>query len=346
VPPIRCLDELSPRARSSLPAEPEAFLRELGGSSLLRIPGRDRTRTRAVATLIHGNEPSGLRALHGWLREGHVPATDAVIWIASVAAALEPPLFGHRALPGRLDLNRCFLAPDGSSREHQLARAALELLRAARPEALLDLHNNTGHNPAYAVGSVAGPPEQALAALFGRFFVQSDLVLGALVEATASDFPSVTIECGRAGSPEADATARAGLARYFEADALPSAAEHPPTLLVEPLRVEVCHGVELAFGDAPVPQAGFTVDAEIDRHNFQQLAVGTPIGWLGEDRPWPVRALGASGVDVSRDYFVRHDGRLETCRELMPIMMTTVPAIARSDCLFYVVRPARGPGAV
>jgi hypothetical protein len=37
------------------------------------------------------------------------------------------------------------------------------------------------------------------------------------------------------------------------------------------------------------------------------------------------------------------DGVLETCVDFIPIMMTTKPEIAKSDCLFYA---ARESGAV
>ncbi len=48
-------------------------------------------------------------------------------------------------LPGARDLNRCFVPP-WSGPEGELAAEALRLLREAGCEALVDLHNNTGHN--------------------------------------------------------------------------------------------------------------------------------------------------------------------------------------------------------
>jgi hypothetical protein len=39
---------------------PEEFLRNLGGPACLLFSRRDKTRTRALVTLLHGNEPSGL----------------------------------------------------------------------------------------------------------------------------------------------------------------------------------------------------------------------------------------------------------------------------------------------
>ena len=67
---IQWLDE----ARlAHLPGSVEHWLRELDRATLLRVPGRDRSRTRIVTTLLHGNEPSGVRAVHAWLCSGVAP---------------------------------------------------------------------------------------------------------------------------------------------------------------------------------------------------------------------------------------------------------------------------------
>ena len=100
----------APRSEE-VPPGVEEFLRWLGGPAAIRVPGRDRSRARAVTTLLHGNEPSGVRAVHAWLRSGALPAVDALLFVGAVPAALEPPGFALRSLPGAADLNRCFLAP-------------------------------------------------------------------------------------------------------------------------------------------------------------------------------------------------------------------------------------------
>ena len=98
----------------------------------------------------------------------------------------------------------------------------------------------------------AGPREQALVAFFGSRFVASDLALGALVEATAASFPSVTIECGRAGDPAADRLALAGLRALLETDELASGETHPIQLFGDPVRVCLRDGARLRFGAGPV----------------------------------------------------------------------------------------------
>jgi len=316
---------------------PETFLAHLDGPTVLHVPGRDRSRARVVSTLLHGNEPSGLRALHGWLRSGARPAVDALCFVGAVEAGRRPPGFAHRMVPGRRDLNRCF-HPPFEGEEGALAAALLAAIRSAPCEALLDVHNNTGHNPPYAVGTRVDDPRLALAALAADRFIHSDLRLGTLTEATEEDLPGITLECGRAGDPAADAVAREALERFLEPPLLPGKPGRCLQVLRAPVRVTVRPGVRLAFGESPIPEADLTVASDVDRHNFEQLPPGTPVGWLRDGRGWPLEARGAEGRDVSQEIFRVHEGRLETVRPLVPIMMTTDPAVALADCLFYAVR--------
>jgi hypothetical protein len=315
------------------------LLQQLGGPALLRVPGRDQGRVRVASTLLHGNEPSGLRAIHRWLQAGATPRVDTLFWIGNVAAALLHPAGKHRSLPGGRDWNRIWLPPyDGP--EGALAQRVLALLHKEPVEALIDLHNNTGHNPAYGVATGADAARLHLAGLFGRHFVCSHLRLGALVEATSEAFPSVTIECGRAGDPAADELAYTGLCRYLALEEIET--RRPPQtamdVLVDPVRVSLRPGLEICFDGQPRPGVDLSIDPELDRHNFSLVPAGTHIGWLGEPGTWPLSALDDTGRDRSRDWFRAHDGVLETTRPVIPIMMTTDHDVALSDCLFYIVR--------
>ncbi len=327
------------RARP-IPETPGEWLRELGGPTLLRVPGGDGTRCRAVSTLLHGNEPSGLRAAHAWLASGAEPAVDLWIFVGAVEAALLPPGFAHRMAPGSRDLNRAFRAPFEEA-AGALASALLEQLEALRPEALVDLHNNTGENPPYGVGPHAGIAELNLVGHFATRYVHSDLRLGALIEATAERFPSVVVECGRAGDPAADRVARAGLERYAQRERLERERLEPArmALLVEPVRVRIADGCKLVFAPVRVPEADLTIPPDVERHNFTTLRAGETFGWLGASGAWPIEAHAADGREVSHELFTERDDALAARRPVVPIMITSDPRVAAQDCLFYLVRP-------
>lgn len=333
-------------AAADVGATAEDLLARLPGPTLFRVGGADRRRTRAIVTLLHGNEPSGTRAWHAWLRRGRRPAVNIVCILAAVDAARHPPGFAFRMLPERRDLNRCFLPPFDRDGDGALAEEILRALRQAHPEALLDVHNNTGHNPAYGVGNKIDRMRLALTSLFADRYMLSRVRLGSLTEATEDDFAGVTIECGMAGDPEADAVAAVGLERFLETDSLDPdpAAAAGVTVLETPLRVCLRRGASLAVADAAVAGADLTLAKDIDRHNFQTLDTGTVVGWLGSTAAWPIEAVDRGGHDHSREMFVAEGGALLVREPLIPVMLTTNAEIAARDCLFYVARPLKGVG--
>lgn len=312
------------------------FLRKLAEPCWIRIRGRDRTRLRAMTTLLHGNEPSGVRALHRFLRDGLEPATDILALVANVRAALEPPAFTHRMLPGHPDLNRCFTGmADGD--DGRLADGILRSLHSARPEALVDLHNTSGDGPAYGVAVRADPAFRALVSRFATHFVLTGLRLGALMEATAADFPTVTVECGGAGSPHSDATASAGLERYFRDDdvlAMDDAADRV-TVIERPLRIRLAAGMTVAYAATPVEGRSLTLRPDIDRFNTSILDPGEPIGWSAGSALFDIS--GRDGPESGHDLFESRGGRLYARTPLRLFMATTDAGIAASDCLFYAV---------
>ena len=339
---LHLIDRPDPLA---VPADAVAWLRELDGPTAIRVPGRDSSRLRVAVTLLHGNEPSGLRAVQAWLRSDAVPATDTLLVLGAIDAALAEPVLTTRQLPGAPDLNRVFAFPDQATKHGRFAQALLELIADPRTEALIDLHNNSGRNPAYGVIQRADPAESVLVGLFADTAVVYGLRLGALLELTADRLPSAVIECGLAGDPAADAVAHRGLQRFLGEDDLLDRLPPPLRVLGDPVRVEVAAGVTVAFdaeavdGRAREGSAQLLLDSAIDRLNFAAVSAGTVLGSVAAGAPWPLVARGADGRDRSRELFAVEGSRLVTLCELTPIMMTTSPAIAHSDCVFYATSP-------
>ncbi|HPG25629.1 MAG: succinylglutamate desuccinylase/aspartoacylase family protein [Spirochaetaceae bacterium] len=331
---------------NDVPEDPLAFLEGLEGASAWHVAGRDRSRTRVVTTLLHGNEPSGFLAMHAWLRSGVVPAVDAICVVANVEAARLHPVFTHRSVPGRRDLNRCFGDPrdtEGVDPEARIAHAILDLIDHQRPEAVVDLHNNTGRNPAYAIGLDPSREALALAARFGRHFVWSHLRLGALLEAVSS-CPAVTVEVGKSGDDAADRIARAGLSALLETESLfePLDRGVEVRILRMPMRARMRPGRRLVMAQALDPSAHLTMPDDLDRHNFEVVPAGARVGWVGPaEADCPLELIDEAGRDRAADYFERQHDALVARRPFMPIMITMDAAIATSDCLFYVVHDVR-----
>ena len=248
----------------------EDFLQKLTTPVCLHLEGEDSSRTRALVTLIHGNEPSGFIALHRWLQSGRRPAVNILCLIPSVAAAQKAPLFSHRVLPGGRDLNRCFSSPFTGG-EGELAAEILETLETSRPEAVVDMHNTSGSGPGFGVAISADHKHQALISLFASEMVTNDLRLGALMEIAEHLVPTVTIECGGRLDEDAHTLAWQGLQTYFTKKDIFEEPDNDNKLKVyiNPVRLEIKKDCQLSYADKP--QAGFdlTLKPDIERFNYR-----------------------------------------------------------------------------
>ncbi|GAB5412968.1 MAG: hypothetical protein Cons2KO_05710 [Congregibacter sp.] len=315
------------------------FLGRLGQPSCLFFTGRDPSRTRALVTLLHGNEPSGLMAVQRWLSLGQTPAVNLLCIVASVHAALATPIFSHRMLPRARDLNRCFKAPFDDE-QGRLAEEILELLRLHRPEAVIDMHNTSGSGPSFGVCTHVDRQHDALTSLFTRRLIVSRIRLGALMEISDERCPTVTIEVGGRLDDEAHALAFDGLCRYADAERV-LAADDPPDwgleLLDDPVRLELRDGVTLAYGESPVAGHDITLRRDIEHHNFGSVHCDTPLGWINGAVRELFLAINSSGK-CALDAVVREDrGVLYPAQSLKLFMITTNAHIAETDCLFYAV---------
>jgi hypothetical protein len=218
---LQVLDPVDP---DHLELDAWTLLGRLGRPTLLRVPAVDPDpawRPRAVVVLQHGDEHTGLDALLRVLREDPPRPYDLHVLVGNVTAALAPPGFAHRMLPGQPDMNRAW-RPDGTVEVPDdplsvATREALRRLRALDLAALVDLHNTTGANPFHALVARTGPAELELAALFTTTVVEWDQRRHTLMEALADRCPCVSVECGLAGPQASLAFAVDGLRRYLGA---------------------------------------------------------------------------------------------------------------------------------
>ena len=194
------------------------FLKLLPGPTHIHVSGKDTSRCRAVVTLLHGNEPSGLHAIFETLRQQIVPAVDIHYFIPSVDAAKQAPGFIYRMLPHQKDLNRCFMKPHGDTEQDLLAQDLLQKLIRFNPESVIDIHNTSGSSPSFGVTTFMDERHDAMVSLFTHRMIITDLLLGSLMEISTSLMPAVTIECGGAEDAESNLMAIEGLKKYITYD--------------------------------------------------------------------------------------------------------------------------------
>jgi hypothetical protein len=323
----------------------EAFLRNLGGPSCLVLPGRDPGRCRALVTLLHGNEPSGVLALRRWIASGEQPAVTVIAIVASVHAALAEPAFSHRMLPRARDLNRCFKRPF-EDEQGRLARAIMEELAERAPEAVVDMHNTSGSGPAFGLCTHLDPQHDALVSLFTRRLIVTHLQLGALMDLSEEKRPTVTVEVGGRLDEDAHAVAWDGVQRYFRAQQVlrdDLAHDWGLEVLHNPIRIELLDGASFTYADRPQPGYDITFSPDIEHLNFGTVSEQARLGWVQGDPRQLFRAIDEHGRCAVSELLRVRDGGLFPAQPLKLFMITTNAAIAQSDCLCYAVADDGSP---
>ena len=327
------------------------FLTRLKQPTWITIDGQDNSRSRAIVTLLHGNEPSGLKAVHTLLNQmlvarAIIPATRLGILIAAVDAALYPPVLSHRYLPGERDLNRCFGMPDAGN-QSQLARNILTLLREFQPEAIIDTHNTSSHSVPFCVAVTRDAGVRSLASIFTPTLVVISQQLGTLIEHTTRASPIVTVEFGGMMDPNADALALETLRRFVEAGQLADLASDRLNCLIHPIRLETRQQLRVAYssslndtasnaaGNAANNQVDLTMINTLDQLNFRKLDAGVTLGWFRQGERRNLAAQDKAGKDQYDAHFSHEGGTLTTRVPMTIFMATTDPMVANNDCLLY-----------
>lgn len=307
----------------SVPAT--ALVEVLDGPTLIHVPGTCGPEL-FVSVLLHGDEVSGWDAVRALLGDhGPILPRGMALLVGNVAAAAR----GLRFLPGQPDLNRIWTA--GPSPEQQLAQQVLGVARERGLFAAVDVHNNSGTNPHYAVLTDDRPETLGLARLFGprAVFTRAPDTVSTLAFAALG--PALTIECGQPADPASADRARDYLDRLLHLDQLPVADPSDLEIYRSDVRVLIDETVSFDFGAA----ATLELRPELERENFRPLPAGTWIARLHADAEHPLRATNGAMHDVTERYFTRHGSEIVLRESVIPAMYTTNPVIARQDCLCY-----------
>ncbi len=323
---------------SILSDSPEEFLKNLGGATAIFLEGENTSATRVLCTLLHGNEPSGVRAVHDYLKSGRRPCTNTVFILASVEAATTEPYFSNRMLPGKRDLNRCFHAPF-EDEQGLLAKQILDLIHELKPECVIDMHNTSGSGPAFGVSIKEDHLHIALTSLFTNDLIVTDLRLGALMELSERDVPTVTIECGGAHDHSSQIIAQEGLQRLLSAKTIfeNSGETYPVKIYHNPIRLETLGEGEVAYGEDTIGNAVIVLPQQAEKFNYGTLTKDECIGQLGTNGLSALSAKDHLGNERLNEFFEARDGCLYPIHPLKVFMVTNNPFIARTDCLFYFI---------
>lgn len=326
---------------------PFEFARALQVPTLIRVPGTGDGPPRGVACLLHGDESTGLEAVLKVLQRRRRWPFDLWVLVGNVRAAVAEGGFRHRYLPDQEDFNRVWgdldTGPDTPQRE--AAVAIVEHLSTCGLSAMVDVHNNTGDNPFYAIVTSDQAVDFNVATLFTTTILRWNLLVNTLMEALPRDVAAIAVECGLPGLPESRAFAVDGLRRYlgvrrFRDDHV----RFDVDVYGDMVTVKVPDEVSFAFG-GDLGDHDFVVADGSDRHNFLRIPEGHVIGRVPAGRPVPLVVEGPRGTVVTDQHLDVTDGGLVVTRHAtIPVMMTRTVDAARKDVLFYMADQLPAPG--
>ncbi len=326
-------------APDSIGSTSSEFFHRLPGPTHIHVSGQNSKRCRAVATLLHGNEPSGLTAVFEVLHHQIIPAVDIHYFIPSVEAARKTPGFTYRMLPNQKDLNRCFKEPFDGTEQDQLAKELLNSLERINPECVIDIHNTSGSSPSFGVATYIDGRHNSLVSLFTNRLIVTDLLLGSLMEISQIKMPIVTIECGGTEDSKSNQIASEGLVKYITHDNVLSEpyADMSFEVFHNPLRVELRGKSEIAYGHQCLLTQGVTLVPDIDNFNFGYVQPENCLGFIPDNLATKLSVKDINRQERVLDFLRLSEGALYPTRRFRLFMATTNPEIARKDCLFYIL---------
>ncbi len=320
------------------------FLLSMTGPTVIDITGKNTRKCRVFSTLLQGNEPSGLIAIHRWLtsrNESDKPETNIRFIICSVEAASKQPLLSKRFLDNGKDINRCFRQKSSNDNQPDCYQRAVLIEKAIRevsPEMVIDLHNASSHSPAFAVSSIITTETLSLASFFCQTLILSDLKIGSLME---QDFncPFITIECGGANDEQAHEVAYAGITHIANCKNIGYIHQEKDVEVVyRPLRLQLNDGIELSYAKHDEGNSGITLKDNIEYFNFGSAHQDEMLGWMSGRGLDNLKLLDNSNTNVIEEYFYARENQLVCKQNLRIFKATKNKKAAMNDCLFYVVK--------
>ncbi|MCZ6867949.1 MAG: M14 family metallopeptidase [Gammaproteobacteria bacterium] len=289
-----------------------------------------------VSVLLHGNEIGGWDGARALLDRyaGRTLPRSLSLLIGNVEAAR----FRVRMLENQPDYNRIWRG--GDSLEAGIATEVTKEMRRRGVFASIDVHNNTGVNPHYAVVTQMHPATLRLARTFSRVAVyvrQPDTTQSRAFE----DFcTTIAVESGRPGEQWGTDHVINLLETCLRWDALPQSMPHDLDLYHTVARVKVPDDVHFGFSPGNLD---LRLLGELEHLNFQELNAGTLVGTVRNGLDRPLLVTDDDGRDVFDDYFELKGDKLRLAKAVVPSMFTDNVRIIRQDCLCYLMERVSAP---
>ena len=324
-----------------LDTRPEKLCSLLKGPSIIHLKGKLEP-PLFLATLLHGNEPTGLCAIQKYLKRFFINGKlellprSLILFVGNVQASEK----NLRLLPGQVDYNRIWNG-EGSA-EHKMAQATLKYAESNSIFLCVDIHNTSGKNPHYSCVNKLDAKSINLARIFSSTLIYFTEPHEVLSLAFSKICPSITIEAGKPSEPDSEPHVLAFLGSLFELKSIPDNLNGKQLKVFHSMvRIKVPDESIIEFRDQ-ASEADFCFLRELDSLNFHEVPVNTLLGWRNNLNK-KLLVLDENNRDVAMDYLDYKGTEIRLKRSVIPSMISTDEKIVHQDCLGYLMEPCELP---
>jgi succinylglutamate desuccinylase len=315
----------------------ESLRSVLKGPAMLHLKG-DKEPPLFLATLLHGNEPTGVRAvqkyLKKYLRNGKLKGLprSLILFVGNVQSAEE----NLRQLPGQQDYNRIWNG--GGSPEHEMARSIYEYAKSQDVFCCVDIHNTSGKNPHYSCVNRLEAASINLARIFSSTLIYFTEPHEVLSLAFSKFCPSITIEAGKPDDPMSEPHVLAFLEELFGLSSLSTTFNGNDVKVFHSMvRIKVPDESRIGFRNQ-CPDTDFCFPETLDSLNFNEIPANTLLGWRNNP-DLNLLVLDEHNRNVEKDYIEYIGKEIRLRRSVIPSMISTDQNIVHQDCLGYLMEP-------
>ncbi len=324
-----------------LDIQPEKLGSLLKGPSLFHIQGEEDAPI-FLATLLHGNEPTGFNAIQKYLtkffRQGKLEKLprDLILFVGNVLAA-EKKL---RLLHGQFDFNRIW-SGEGTS-EHEMAQSVIKYAKSHNLFLSVDIHNTSGKNPHYSCVNKLDAQCINLARTFSSTLIYFTEPHEVFSMAFSEFCPSITIEAGKPDEPNSEPHVLSFLETLFNLSSIPDTLNSNELKVFHSMvRIKVPDNSRIAFRNR-CAGLDFCFPEEMDSLNFNELPINTLLGWR-TNPGMDLLVLDEQNRNVASDYLEYSGTEIRLKRPVIPSMISTDEKIVHQDCLGYLMEPCELP---
>ncbi len=293
-----------------------------------------------ISILQHGDEHTGWDALQAYLLEyqNNLPRSIIILF-----GNIEATRHNVRRLDGQPDFNRSW--PCHIENNHPIAKTMQEItdiIRAFKPFASVDIHNNTGRNPHYSGINSLDKAFINLASLFSDTTIYFTSPSGIQSGAFASICPSVTIECGKSGNVNGTERTYGFLKALLSHNDLSAMTDTSADQNLYKILASVKIKDHLDYGFDQLNHE-FKLVENLDHLNFIEIEKGEIFGHINEDLAknsvMPFIVNDQNDTNLVSEYFSIMDNKIVCNKKFVPAMITQKIQAIKHDCLCYIMQP-------